>query len=330
MSERWAAIVYGRTYHLDFRFITVPHNFTAEDLNWASQYIVATTQQARNLSGSPRWSLFKNSNFCVVGVTTTIKDLIGDTVKDNQGRPLYIFVGYVAQISSQPKIENLPAYSSSLDNFKILYQEIEPVWLIRNYDPQSRHPTASQYHPLTFHNPEIPIDRHQVPLLNQGSKYLHKIYLWPNFSHQNSLLWQTSARCLDSTSICLNVRGKALVNSPFLNLSSNQTERFQILDRATIQQKYQPKNSINTSSVNSSDLKPDPSLSQKISNRANDDIDLTLQQAAKMAIASQELIGNLSDWNQKSETEAEDLDLIVDDPEFGFKTKKSPSKQDWF
>ena len=324
MSKRWAAIVYGRTYHLDFRFITVPHNFDAEDLSWASQHIVATTQQARHLNGSPRWSLFKNKDFCIVGVTATVKDLIGDTVRDNQGRPLYIFVGYVAQLSPQQKIENLPAYSASLNNFKILYQQIEPVWSIRNYDPKSRYPAASQYYPIAFQNTEVPSLDDGVPVLNQSSKQPDKIYLWPNIERQNKLLWQASVRCQESTSICLNIRGKALLDSPFLNLSSSQTQQFQTLDR--ISDRHQSY----STSTNNSDFQPDPSLSQKISNRAKDDLDLTLQQATKMALASQELIGNLSDWNY-NKIETEELDSTIDDPEFGFKTKKtSPDKQDWF
>ena len=324
MSERWAAIVYGRTYHLDFRFITVPHNFTAEDINWASEHIVATTRQARKLAGSPRWSLFKNTRFCIVGVTATVKDLIGDTVRDDRGRPLYIFVGYVAQLSSQQQIANLPAYSSNLDNFKTLYREIEPVWLVKNYDPESKHPTASQYHPLFFH--DCNLDNHNVPVLNRNSKYPHKIYLWPSLAHQNKLLWQTSSLCPDSTSICLNINGKALVNSPFLNLSSNQTERFQILDRSTLQHQCH-----STDSTENLEIKRNLSLPQKISDRARDDIDLTLQQASKMAIAGQELINNLSDWNQPDKAKVEQLDSNIDDPEFGFKTKKSdPAKDDWF
>ena len=76
-QRQWAAIVYGRTYHLDFRFITIPHDFTASDITWASQHILATTHQARNLPSNPRWSLFKNDSYCVVGITCMVRDLIG-------------------------------------------------------------------------------------------------------------------------------------------------------------------------------------------------------------------------------------------------------------
>ncbi|MEL6927925.1 MAG: hypothetical protein AAFO95_04750 [Cyanobacteria bacterium J06600_6] len=321
MSEGWAAIVYGRTYHLDFRLITVPHNFTPEDSNWASQHIVATTQQARNLAGSPRWSLFRNARFCIVGVTTTVKDLIGHTAKDDRGRPLYIFVGYAAQLSPQQKKFDLPAYSPSLSNFELLYQEIKPVWLVKNYDTQSRQPRTSQYSPLTFHNPELP-NFHYAPTLNFYARQPLKTYVWPNFEHQNKLLWHIASQTLEPTSICLNIKGKALVNSPFLNLSSEQVERFKIIERVGDRHQSPP-----PQFTNSLGLPSDSSLSQKISERAKNDLDLTLQQATKMAVASQELINHLTDSNQSIEKQQEQA---IEEPEFGFKKKRSSKDCDWF
>lgn len=332
--SKWAAIVYGRTYHLDFRLITVPQDFTPQDITWASQHIVATTQQARNLVGSPRWSLFKNNNYCVVGVTCMVKDLIGDRVKDDQGRPLYVFVGYVAQLTKNQAIQNFPPYAENcLDNFKILYQEIEQVWLVKNYELNSTHPSLSHYCPINFANSAIAPQPQELTQLeqqlNQQSRHPDKIYLWQNSTQQNSLLWQTAAQSSVPIAACLNIQGKALNNSPFLNQSTTQTEQFQILDRVTTQGKY----TSDSDNDNHADAPQNTSLSQKISDRAKEDIDLTLQQATKMAIASQELINNLSDWNQSSATEPQELNSSATEPEFGFKTKKSNSReseQDWF
>jgi hypothetical protein len=329
--SKWAAIVYGRTYHLDFRLITIPHDFTQLDLDWASQHIVATTQQARNLVGSPRWSLFKNNNYCVVGVTCMVKDLIGDRVKDDQGRPLYVFVGYVAQLTENLAIQNLPPYAENcLDSFKILYQEIEQVWLVKNYEPNSTHPSLSQYRPINFDNSAIALSTQELPQLNHHSQRPDKIYLWQSSTQQNSLLWEVSAQSSVPITTCLNIQGKALNNSPFLNQSTTQTEQFQILDRVTTQGKYHALDADNDNYV---DAPQNTSLSQKIADRAKEDIDLTLQQANKMAIAGQELINHLADWNHANETELQELDRAANEPEFGFKKKKSDShksKQDWF
>jgi hypothetical protein len=332
--SKWAAIVYGRTYHLDFRLITIPQDFTPQDITWASQHIVATTQQARNLVGSPRWSLFKNNNYCVVGVTCMVKDLIGDRVKDDQGRPLYVFVGYVAQLTENQAIQNLPPYAENcLDSFKILYQEIEQVWLVKNYEVNSTHPSLSQYCPINFTNSAIAPQPPELPQLNQQSQHPDKIYLWPNSTPQNSLLWQTAAQSSAPIAACLNIQGKALNSSPFLNQSTTQAEQFQILERIANQGKYHALDTDNDHNDSNTHDSPNTSLSQKISHRAKEDIDLTLQQATKMAIASQELINNLSDWNQSGATEPQELNSSATEPEFGFKTKKSnssESEQDWF
>ncbi|MEM6610820.1 MAG: hypothetical protein AAF652_00920 [Cyanobacteria bacterium P01_C01_bin.72] len=333
MSKGWAAIVYGRTYHLDFRFITIPHDFTEDDLNWASQYIVATTKRARNLADSPRWSLFKNNHYCVVGTTCMIKNLIGKTVKDDQGRPLYIYVGYVTQLDQSLQLQELPTYGN-LDNFQILYQEIEKVWLVKNYDSKKRKPTLSQYDPLELSNLAIAASTPDMPRLNSQRHDPEQIYLWSNTVEQNRLLWQTAAIAPFPAAICLNIKGKALLNSLFLNQSSSQTEKFQVREK-----RLSPSQAAASNLNHNHDTQPNQantSLSQKISHRAKEDIDLTLQQAAKVAIAGQELISNLSDWNQLGETDSSAADLSETDsevpkPEFGFKLKKpTANNKDWF
>ena len=328
MSKGWAAIVYGRTYHLDFRFITVPQDFALEDLNWASTHIIATTGQARNLAGSPRWSLFKNDRYCVMGVTCMIKDLIGHTVKDDWGRPLYAFVGYVTQLTPDKKIDRLPPYSDCLDNFKTLYQEIERVWSVKDYDSDSRKPALSQYYPIDFAKAS---ERSLLTTgLSTADNNANKIYLWSNNVEQNNQLWQASAQSLVPVATCLNIKGKPLTNSPFLNQSNHQIKQFQVLERVVSTGKYYP---ANTAKPEAS--KPNSTLSQ-ITNRARDDIDLTLQQATKVAIAGQELLNNIADPNQSTEANLQQ-DNSTDNLEFGFKKisdrdcpNAQPTDRDWF
>lgn len=357
MSKReWAAIVYGRSYHLDFRFITLPHNFTPQDISWASQHIIATTQRARNLSGSPRWSLFKSDNYCVFGVTCMVRDLIGQLsedvievmTKDDQGRPLYVFVGYVTQLSQDKNIQNFPKYTENqLDSFENLYQEIEKVWLVKNYESESRQPLLSQYQSRNFSatgvaedalaNPlglvgDIATPNHQVPQLNHQSKYPDKTYLWPSLTGQNHLLWQTSFHSAQPTSICLNIQGKALADSLFLNQTISSLDSFQVVDRIL------PTKDKSTSSSEDLDDRANSSLSQKISNRAREDINLTIEQAVKVATASQEMINHLRDLSNHCETDSnKQFDLFPGEVDnFGFKTKNKTNSssdsgdQDWF
>lgn len=334
MSEQeWAAIVYGRSYHLDFRLITIPHNFTHADTQWASQHIVATTVRARNLTGCPRWSIFKNDSYCVLGVTCMVRDLINQLSedlretreRDDQGRPLYVFVGYVTKLSQQ-KIHNFPDYQpESLDDFKSLYQEIEKVWLVKNYDLDSRNPTLSQYQPRNFAQGAIAHQTHQIPQLNDLTQHPDKIYLYPSSRQQNSSLWLTSVQCSQPTSTCLNLKGKILVNSPFLNQTSSQIEQFEITERVANQGQH-------SSDPENIDYQTHSSLSQRISHRAKDDIDLTLQQAAKLATAGQVLIDSFNNWSNDDQTNSPQSANHSDEPEsFGFKAKKTDStQQDWF
>ena len=332
MSKRWAAIVYGRSYHLDFRFITLPYDFTTEDSSWALQHIIATMQQARNLANAPRWSLFKRDNYCVVGVTCMVRDLIDVMVKDDRGRPLYVFVGYVTQLDSQQKLQIPPYGGNDIDRFKVLYREIEPVWSIKDYERSSRSPLLSQYQTLNFPLQDLSaLPDHQIPQLNDRSKYPDKTYLWQSTSQQNQLLWLTSAECSGATSTCLNIKGKALVNSPFLNQTVADLDGFQIRNRIVISKPTQALTSQNLKSGANS------SLSQKISLRAKEDLDLTLQQAAKLAVASQELFDNFADWSNVSKSNPDveaRLDTSIDEADsFGFKTKKPSSTtndRDWF
>lgn len=326
----WAAIVYGRSYHLDFRFITLPHDFTDSNISWASQHIIATTQQARNLANFPRWSLFKNNDYCIVGVTCMVRDLIDTMTKDDRGRPLYVFVGYVTKLEGQAIA--IPAYTGEcLNRFKSLYQEIERVWLVKDYERDSRH-RLSQYQPLEFETEASNTSSDRMPQLNHRSKYPDKTYLYPSQTRQNKLLWLASSQCPQPTSICLNIKGKALNNSPFLNQAIAIAE-FQIRERITASREY------TTSSLTEITTPlTDPTFAQIISLRAREDIDLTLQQAAKVAIASQELLDNFTNWSNPSETAPEQLDAEIDTDEadsFGFKTKNKTNKsssnqQDWF
>lgn len=326
MSEEWAAIVYGRTYHLDFRFVTIPHDFDTKDNAWALQHILATTQQARNLSNSPRWSMFKNDRYCIVGVTCMVRDSIETMAKDNRGRPLYAFVGYVTRLERQPTISSFPRYGGEcLDDFKILYGDLEKVWWIKEYE-RERSPILSQYRHLDLPSTNLNL---QLPQLNNRSKHPDKTYLWSSDPQQNQLLWEASARCSQPTSTCLNINGKPLTNSPFLNQTVAQLDGFQIRERV--------KTSVGeTPTSNSSQETTPSSLSQKILLRAREDLDLTLQQAAKVAIASQESFGNFSEKAKPKEASTEeqtDFHPSEEADSFGFKTKKPSSdshRQDWF
>lgn len=347
-KQKWAAIIYGRSYHLDFRFITIPSDFSDREIAWVSPYILASTQKARNLSDSPRWSLFKNHSHCVVGVTCMVRDLIGKMgedlleimAKDDVGRPLYVFVGYVTQLNLGEDLDDVPVYSqSNLNSFKPLYREIEKVWFLRDYD--NREALASQYKPLDDRVETTDPFSHisQIAQLNDLEKHPDKTFVWRSCDLNDGQLWLETARCSQATSICLNIKGKFLSNSPFLNQTATKISQFEIEERLVERQ-------ARTSNLSAlahqgdrieSQQSDSPSFKEKISARAKEDIDLTIQQAAKLTSSGQEIIGNLTDWSNYSKKTAENTNLSLNSKDkidnFGFKNKKDllPSqREDWF
>lgn len=348
MSEAvWAPIVYGRSFHLDFRFITIPEDFGPEDLEWSTPYILATTHQARNLSKYPRWSLFRNNTHCIIGITCMVRDLIGQSeknkiqsmVKDDHGRPLYMFAGYATQLNQETNFLKIPAYTGmQIDTFKPLYQQVKQVWLVKDYESASKHPHLSKYQTL---NSVIKLIDHQSDLdiehpiqLNHDRKSPKQIFSWPDSPHQNNQLWLEATNCLEATSICLGVKGKLSADSPFLNQTASNIEEFTICDRLKSGSKSNHPNSTQSVLNNNQDTKSALLFSQKISYRAKSDLNLTLEQAMKIAAASQELINQMSDHGDSQSMLDNHSKSNLDESEnFGFKTKESqvPSKkQDWF
>ena len=344
-KEQWAAIVYGRSFHLDFRFITIPEDFVPEDLAWASQHILATTYQARNLSEHPRWSLFKNNTHCIIGVTCMVRDLIEQSeeeasqemVKDDHGRPLYVFVGYVTRLNQNASLPSVPAYAGSqLDTFKPLYQEVEQVWLVKDYELEGKCPISSQYQTLDFSTELINRQdniNHTIQL-NHYRKSPEHICFWPDSPQHNNQLWRAAANCLEATSVCLAVKGRLLADSPFLNQTTTQVEDFIICDRLRLTSKTNQPNFTQSILSNNQNTPSSLPISQKISARAKEDLNLTLEQAMKMAAASQELINQISNRADSLSLSSEHLETNRDESEnFGFKTKEpqaTSKKQDWF
>ena len=336
-KQKWAAIVYGRSYHLDFRFITIPQDFTSQEIEWVSPYILATTKKARNIANYPRWSLFKNDSYCVIGVTCMVRDLIGKVgkdlteaiAKDNLGRPLYVFVGYVTHLNRSKILSSFPDYTGdNLNCFQSLYQEIERVWLLRDYD--DRKPSLSEYQPLSkeIQATKISTNVYQASPLNNPTKHPEQIFVWRQSPAKNRQLWSQAGRCLYSTSICLNIKEKSLQDSPFLNQTVTDIKKFTVQNRTNIDADN------HKTFKQQIDNQQDSSLKEKISTRAKEDIELTIKHAVKLTSSSQKLINNLASWSDSDDATTKRSDPSQDNTEqFGFKnkTKSIPvKKQDWF
>ena len=106
----WSALVYGRTFEVDFRYLAIPDDFTRDDRKWAEPFIMAAIRAPEYLTQGPRWILCKDRRHCLVGVACMARDLVepGTTdaveiTSDSQRRPLYMFAGYVAQLDDKER-----------------------------------------------------------------------------------------------------------------------------------------------------------------------------------------------------------------------------------
>ncbi|MGL5871683.1 MAG: hypothetical protein ACRC2R_04820 [Xenococcaceae cyanobacterium] len=336
MSEfRWSGLVYGRSYQVDFSSIATPCDFTAQDTQWALQYITATTKSADKLAGNPRWSLFKNEKYCVVGVTCMVKDLLGDgddMIKDCQGRPLYIFVGYVAPLKDKTYLRNVPTYSSNnLELFAPLYQHVRDIWYLKEYEKFDKLPILTKERELVYS--EFPhtvnYDLNLARQLNHQQKDRDgdRVFLWQDSDEYRKKLWVTAARCQFSISLCLGFKSEFdALSSPFLNGTARSIESPRAFDKTT--------KSTATKNERSPSLHGDgaffgariprspaplQSLPNLVRDKVKDDIKVTIAHVEKAVEVGQDLVQSLTtktEFNSHHQSES-------NSSEFGFKTKKA-------
>ncbi len=362
-THEWAAIIYGRSYHIDFRFISIPQDFTTPEKNWAAQYILSTFRQANKLSTAPKWSLFKNRSHCIIGVTCMVRDLLAGMEqsiidllsKDDRGRPLYIFVGYTTKLKNNSRISNFPLYQDQyLHSFQNLYQHILKVWWLEEYRRNSKQPILDSYQSQNFENYQK-INQGNLDLarqINHQGKYPHQTYLWQNTIRQKQGLWITAAVCNQPLSICISnqsIRNVINNSSPFLNQtvegdSSSVVEGCAIRKIPNSRLKTIPRKEFIRDRSASQD-----NLTEIITDKVKEDIEVTLHQAKKIGNKSRGLWQNLgktktlglktSEQTEKQQANSSSSEKLEKLDDFGFKTKskslsqpksRSPKNNDWF
>lgn len=367
-THEWAAIIYGRSYHIDFRFITIPQDFTTIEKNWAAQYILSTFRQANKLSASSRWSLFKNRSHCVVGVTCMVRDLlvgmdqsiIDLLSKDNRGRPLYIFVGYTTKLKNTSRIDNFPLYEDQyLYSFQNLYQQILQVWWLEEYRKNSKQPILDPYQAQSFqyHQKISPGNLDLARQINHQGKYPHQTYLWQNTTKQKQRLWTTAAVCNQPLSICLgdqSIRDVINNSSPFLNQtvasdSAKAVEGCAIRKIPNSRLKQIPQQEPIRQAPEPQENFTEKNFTEIITGKVKEDIEVTLHHAKKVSGRSRGLWRNLGKSKTVDFNDPKPIDKQQTNPntpkkpdsvgDFGLKTKsestakqksRSPKNDDWF
>ncbi len=332
-KEQWAAIVYGRSYHLDFRLIALPEDFAEPEIDWVLPHILATTQKPKKLSLNPRWSLFKNQYHCVVGVTCMVRDLLHGKemglTRDDKERPLYIFVGYITKLTSRRYLRDLPPYNNnSLHDFQNLYDYVRQVWLVKDFHKNSHQYIKTNYKTREFSPKSLEnnLSKDLIVKLNHQAKNPDQVFLWQDKLKRNSQLWATAAVTSQSTSLCIGSKNlEHCLNSPFLNQTIESQEILTIRDRLNSKKSLESKEKSST--------KNKTSFPKLFINKVKQDIETTRNSALQL----QQII--LENNSEQPET---NLMMFEDGiyQDFGFKNKvvepqrkvsESPIiKSDWF
>ncbi|MEA5554032.1 hypothetical protein VB713_24130 [Anabaena cylindrica UHCC 0172] len=226
--SKWAPIIYGRTYAVDFRFIVTPYNFEEKHKEFVWEYIKFTTRSAENLPGKPRWLFIKIKKHCIVGVTCMVKDLIGshiskdskdlDLTRDKLGRPLYAFVGYVSEDSTP---SGIPAMN--LELFAEPYKEFIPhKWQEIYADLGSKQETPQDFkseYVKEFKVEELatPDPGQDIIPIEQLTPFSDDSIIFWNISHAKNI-WFTVAQSRRNLSVCSgNLTKRDLITSEFSN-----------------------------------------------------------------------------------------------------------------
>ncbi|MBD2134036.1 hypothetical protein H6F47_16755 [Sphaerospermopsis sp. FACHB-1094] len=219
-QSKWAAIVYSRTYEVDFRLIGMPTGFNNEDKQWAEKYILGTTRLPEKLREQPRWSLFKNEHYCVIGVTCMLTEImansgresISEMMLDNGNRPVYGFFGYVTELTKDSDVE-IPAMN--LELFTQLYKYVADKWHVKSFESARKIPDESQYE-VDFKATDIAFRDAKYFELNRSER---RINLYPTSDAKD--LWFEASRCRYPISLCLGIaREKDAIDGPFLNATA--------------------------------------------------------------------------------------------------------------
>ena len=200
---KWAPLVYGRTHEVDFRFLAKPVDFGKDRENWSRGYILASFSFSTydELRGHPRWIMFRDEQRCVVGATCMVEEIPGvpaDQYQDREGRPLYVFLGFVSQ-SPSPQIP-----SRELRWFSKIYDEcVKPRFWEKHYSREKDRPPAFSYETRKW-QPSSELKEHLGDKLNTDEK---KVGFWPE--EDNEKVWYSATHSTEAVSVCLGLNRKS-------------------------------------------------------------------------------------------------------------------------
>jgi hypothetical protein len=208
----WAPIVYSRTYKDDYRFITYPKDLKKDEIDYIRSHIGASFRSPEKLRTDKRWLfLKKESDLYCVGLSCMGSDISdGEEVRDENGRKVHLFIGYVSKKCSSQVLER------NLAQFKQLYKYVQDKWNIRNKSDIF----MSDYNVELLFSPDSEITNRASSddrILNSNQS---DIYVWFDSEENRDKLWREAWSSQIATSLCLGFpRQKDAWSGPFLNVT---------------------------------------------------------------------------------------------------------------
>lgn len=226
-SSKWAPIVYGRTYTVDFRFLAIPNGIEEAEKDWFRKYIQVSMRSAEKLRDKYRWSIFRSTKFCVVGLTCMSNVLSKNFTNDFQNRATHVFVGYV----TKSRFPDIPPMEKNL--FKPLYKFVSEKW----EDINRLNYTQTDYTENLNYTKEKLINTDVECFDGELNTNHNQVFLWTDSEQNDKKLWKAVSECQSPVSLCLGLarRKDATDNSPFLNVTivgkdiSNEPEKIDLL-----------------------------------------------------------------------------------------------------
>ena len=197
--NKWAPLVYGRTYEVDFRFLAKPVDFSKERENWSRGYISASLSFSTydELRGHPRWVMFRDRRHCVVGISCMVDEIPGvpdEQCQDKEDRPLFIFIGLV----SRTPFPQIPA--REFPCLREIYDEyVKPRFRERGYSQDKDKPLISEYETKDL----PPLLAPRELLSNKLNPDEGKVGFWPE--EDNEKVWYSAACSTEMVSVCLGL-----------------------------------------------------------------------------------------------------------------------------
>jgi hypothetical protein len=247
----WSALIYTRTYRVDYRYIIQPPDFGKDQITWLESHLAEILNVTKRQFGNhpPKELLYRfmlsSEQHWVIGIFCDVPSLLDEQERQvladkflgnaisqkrdlspdeiNRQRDLsrdeakrripYMHLAYVIR---KEEGKQLPLFNFDISIFKPLYEYVAKIWLFPVQKPPEilDYQSDNQVVQKLFAQEDGLSD---VPDLNTNAEFLG---LYPNDDSYSRSLWYAFSRCNGPTSLLISkFVDESLKNGQFMNLA---------------------------------------------------------------------------------------------------------------